>query len=153
MSDSNRNRRAFDGRIPTLMAGSLTMITLGLLGLQGCDDSRERDTTVAVSRVPAETFVIGVTGMHCDGCAEAITAKVAKIDGVAECQANWEEGTTTVLATPDTIPTVQESIARMGFTVDDAVTRISVEDSEPTEIHRNSGSETEGEISDSAAGT
>ncbi len=143
MTNSNRTRRASLRRIPALMTGSLAVITFSLVGLPGCDDSRDTDATVAASRVPAETFVIGVAGMHCDNCAEAITAKVAKIDGVTECQASWEDGTTTVLATPDTIPTIQESIARMGFTVDDAVTRVPADGSAPAETG----------ISDPAPGT
>ena len=92
------------------------------LTLGGCREARDGDASAAAIRLPAQTFVIEVSGMHCGNCAEAITAKVAKIDGVTTCEADWERGTTTVLARPDTIPTIQDSIARMGFTIGPAAT-------------------------------
>ena len=116
------DRRTLDSMIRMIrMIRMILLSSLFQLTLVGCDDARDRDSTAAVNRQPAKTFVIGVTGMHCDSCAEAITAKVAKIDGVTTCDADWERGTTTVLANPDAIPTIQDSIARMGFTVEDAV--------------------------------
>jgi copper chaperone CopZ len=128
LTRNRTDRRKLDSMIKMIkMTKMITMIRMILLSslfqltLVGCGDARDRDSTTVVNRQPAETFVIGVTGMHCDGCAEAITAKVTKIDGVTTCEADWERGTTTVLANPDAIPTIQDSIARMGFTVEDAV--------------------------------
>ena len=100
----------------------ISLICMIQLTLGGCREARDGDASAAAIRLPAQTFVIEVSGMHCGNCAEAITAKVAKIDGVTTCEADWERGTTTVLARPDTIPTIQDSIARMGFTIGPAAT-------------------------------
>ncbi|MDA0296232.1 MAG: heavy metal-associated domain-containing protein [Planctomycetota bacterium] len=111
-----------------LMIVMIAMVFLSQFTLGGCREARESDASAAANRPPAQTFVIEVSGMHCGSCAEAITAKVAKIDGVTTCEADWQRGTTTVLARPDTIPTIQDSIARMGFTIEQDATLAPTED-------------------------
>ena len=106
----------------------ICLICLIQFTLGGCRRPATATRVPRAIRPPAETFVIEVSGMHCDNCAEAITAKVAKIDGVTSCEADWERGTTTVLARPDTIPTIQDSIARMGFTIGPAATVAPTDD-------------------------
>jgi len=53
--------------------------------LTACDKS-DRDTAVA-----AQTSVtIPVHGMHCDGCAQSLTAELGRLQGIRSCEVSFE---------------------------------------------------------------
>ena len=74
-----------------------------------------------VAQVPAASAVTPVTltwevrGMTCGGCAEAIQAKVAKVDGVESCTVSHEEASAVVVADPAQQAAIEDAITRLGF--------------------------------------
>ena len=93
------------------------MLAVGLTSLVGCGKvSEPADATPAVAR-SAETRTFGVEGMHCDGCANAITTKVSKVDGVQSCEVSLDDATATVAADPAVFDEVQAAIAKLGYDV------------------------------------
>lgn len=57
-----------------------------------------------------------VTGMHCDGCAQGIKAKLAKIDGVIEADASFGDSSATVkTSNPAIASKIVETIEEMQY--------------------------------------
>ena len=84
----------------------LAFIVLAFASLAGC--SREEPVVLNFD----------VQGMHCDGCADGIKSKLAKLPGVTACDASFEKGSATVTTTDPAVATrVVESITEMGYTV------------------------------------
>ncbi|MEE2972389.1 MAG: heavy metal-associated domain-containing protein, partial [Planctomycetota bacterium] len=65
----------------------------------------------------ATTYVIGVQGMHCGGCANAIATKAGQVEGVASCDVSFENGTATVVVAPESIEEVESAITTLGYTI------------------------------------
>lgn len=64
------------------------------------------------------TMVVGVDGMHCDGCVRAITDKVLKVKGVSSCDVSLEEGRATVTTTEaGSLSEIESAITRLGYTI------------------------------------
>ena len=85
--------------------------------LTACDDSNGPAATLNDAAVT--TYTVGIEGMHCESCVKAITARVAKVDGVRSCTVDLEGESATVDAVPEAMPTVRTAIAKLGFTVRD----------------------------------
>ena len=94
------------------------ILVFAFLGPAACTETSEPATvtTPAVARA-SETIILGVEGMHCDGCVNAVTTKVSKVDGVESCEVSLEDGTATVVADPASFDEVQGAIAKLGYTV------------------------------------
>ena len=81
-------------------------------------------TTVATSDTPVDlasikkTVVMKVTGMSCQGCANALKNKVDGVDGVVTCDVSFEKGQASVaLSNPDAEGNVEAAIKKLGYTV------------------------------------
>ncbi len=101
---------------PTPATVAISMILVGA-ALTACEDSNATNTTARDATVA--TYAVGIDGMHCESCVKAITAKVAKVDGVRSCTVDLASESATVDAAPEAMPKVREAIARLGFTVRD----------------------------------
>ena len=95
---------------------AVSMLLTGVT-LTACDDSNGPAATLNDAAVT--TYTVGIDGMHCESCVKAITAKVAKVDGVRSCTVDLEGESATVDAVPEAMPTVRTAIAKLGFTVRD----------------------------------
>jgi copper chaperone CopZ len=69
------------------------------------------------SAAVTETMRLSVTGMHCEGCEQAICDKVLKIEGVATCSASHLEESVEVLAPAARRTEIESAIRRLGYTV------------------------------------
>ena len=96
-------------------ASIVAFLVLLACTLPGCDGAGGDPT--AASTATIATFRVGIEGMHCDSCVQAITAKVAKVTGVRTCVVDLEGGSATVDAAPEAMPSVRDAIGRLGFTV------------------------------------
>ena len=56
-----------------------------------------------------------VTGMHCDGCAQGLKSKLAKIEGVIAADASFEDSSATVTSNDAIAATVLEAIKEMQY--------------------------------------
>ena len=86
-----------------------------------CEDT---STPVATSEAPIETasitktVVMKVTGMSCQGCANALKSKVDSVSGVVSCDVSFEKGSASVaLSNPDAEQSVEDTIKKLGYTV------------------------------------
>ena len=95
---------------------AVSMLLTGVT-LTACDDSNGPAATLSDAAVT--TYTVGIDGMHCESCVKAITAKVAKVDGVRSCTVDLEGESATVDAVPEAMSTVRTAIAKLGFTVRD----------------------------------
>jgi copper chaperone CopZ len=95
---------------------AVSMLLTGF-ALTACDDSN--GPTATLSDAAVTTYTVGIDGMHCESCVKAITAKIAKVDGVRSCTVDLEGESATVDAVPEAMPTVRTAIAKLGFTVRD----------------------------------
>jgi copper chaperone CopZ len=71
----------------------------------------------SASVVSTRVYLIGVQGMHCNGCANAIATKASRVDGVASCEVSLDEATATVVAAPAAIEQVEAAISALGYTI------------------------------------
>ena len=94
-----------------------SILVLAAIGIAGCTETSEPAATAPAVARESETIVLGVEGMHCDGCVNAVTTKVSKVDGVASCEVSLDDGTATVVADPASFEAVQAAIAKLGYTV------------------------------------
>lgn len=82
----------------------------------------------------AETVrtVFTVEGMHCGGCAAAITAALEKVEGVVEASADHEKGLATAVYDPRKagVEELEAAIEKLGYTVT-AMTTTPVEIPDP----------------------
>jgi len=67
--------------------------------------------------IQTQIYLIGVQGMHCDGCANAIATKASRVEGVASCEVSLDEATATVVAVPASIKEVESAISALGYTI------------------------------------
>ena len=109
----------------------LGMFAITSMFATGCDcffggGSCEETTTAAVatpettqaSNTVTKTVVMKVTGMHCQGCANALKSKVDSVSGVVSCDVSFEKGSASVaLSNPDAEQSVEDTIKKLGYTV------------------------------------
>ena len=72
---------------------AVSMLLTGFT-LTACDDSNGPAATLSDAAVT--TYTVGIDGMHCESCVKAITAKIAKVDGVRSCTVDLEGESATV---------------------------------------------------------
>ena len=100
-------------RIPALVF-TCSFLSLGI----ACEPSGEPAVEPAsASVVSTQVYLIGVQGMHCNGCANAVATKASRVDGVASCEVSLDEATATVVAAPAAIEQVEAAISTLGYTV------------------------------------
>jgi copper chaperone CopZ len=107
--------RAYDHfmRIP-LVSALLTVLTL-----TGCSGSDVQKPTAA-NAAPKQTTQVAytVTGMHCNSCAEAITAEVAAVKGVRSVQCTFESKCAVLeVNNPTAQAEAERAITKLGFTI------------------------------------
>lgn len=95
-------------------------VMLGVIGFcYGCEkQTGETDVKQAALVQPSNATVLNfhVTGMHCDGCAQGIKSKLAKIDGVIEVDASFENSSATVMTSNPAIASkIVETIEEMQY--------------------------------------
>ena len=82
------------------------LLVVGLvLGVVACGEKKVEPVVK-----PAPTFStvdIGITGMHCDGCAMTINDALKEADGVVECQVSFTEKKATVKYDPTRVAPAQ----------------------------------------------
>ncbi len=61
---------------------------------------------------------IPVKGMHCEGCVDAITDKVMKIEGVKSCAVSLEKSEADIEAPPTLRPSIEAAIKKLGYKLD-----------------------------------
>ncbi|MSR40474.1 MAG: heavy-metal-associated domain-containing protein [Phycisphaerales bacterium] len=61
---------------------------------------------------------ISVHGMHCEGCVDAITDKVMKIEGVQSCAVSLEKSEADISAAPSLRPAIETAIKKLGYKLD-----------------------------------
>lgn len=83
----------------------------------GCGEVSDPAAATPATASAPETLVLGVQGMHCDGCATAISTKVGRVDGVQSCEVSLDEGTAAVVADPKSFEEVRDAIAGLGYTI------------------------------------
>ncbi len=99
---------------PIVSRWLLVLICLGAAGLAGCDEGEPSADGNAVR------LELAVQGMHCDGCAQALTNKLIKLPGVIGCEASFEKKQAVVLLEPKAATTRDElvtAIEALGYTV------------------------------------
>ena len=106
---------------------ALTVLPLTLLGctVEPGENSPTAaapgETTTTDSETPngaRKTVVYSVKGMSCQGCANAVTDKVAKIDGVMTCEVSLQEQRAKVeLAEGCSAEDVETAIRTLGYEV------------------------------------
>jgi len=107
--------RAYDHfmRIPFVSA------VLTVLALTGCSGSDVQKPATA-DAAPKQTTQVAynVTGMHCNSCAEAITAEVAVVKGVRSVQCTFESKCAVLqLNDPTAQAEAERAITKLGFTI------------------------------------
>ena len=91
-----------------------------------CEDTASSTTTATApatdmpmnSASVTKTVVTKVTGMSCQGCANALKNKVDAVSGVVSCDVSYEKGQASVaLSNPDAEENVEAAIKKLGYTV------------------------------------
>lgn len=90
------------------------LVTCVLLGACGPSNGPVH----AASAATKTSLRYGVEGMHCDGCVQAITDKVRRVDGVIECSVNLQAKQADVVVRDRSLaPAVQQAIEKLGYKV------------------------------------
>ncbi len=96
----------------------VSVLTLSsAFAVTGCGDP----PTPMAQAAQTDTVVLGVKGMHCDGCVNAVTTKVSKVEGVQSCEVSLEEETATIVADPAAFADARAAIEKLGYEVVPAV--------------------------------
>jgi copper chaperone CopZ len=100
-------------RIPLVSA------LLTVLALSGCSGSDVQKPAAANAAAKQTTQVAyTVTGMHCNSCAEAITAEVAAVKGVRSVQCTFESKCAVLeVNNPAAQADAERAITKLGFTI------------------------------------
>jgi copper chaperone CopZ len=93
-----------------------SVLMLAALLHAGCGETGTSERTSPVA-VATETRVLGVNGMHCDGCVNAVTTKVSRVEGVESCVVSLEAETATIIADPAAFADAQAAIEKLGYKV------------------------------------
>jgi copper chaperone CopZ len=95
----------------------LSISILGTVWLVACSEHpSETDATAVNHQSTAMVLKYKVTGMHCDACAQAIQAKLEKMDGVVEVKVSFDSSSAVVKTHDMTVaPLVLAAIENMQF--------------------------------------
>ena len=90
------------------------------LFLSGCSGSDVQKPSAATAVAKQTTQVAyTVTGMHCNSCAEAITAEVAAVKGVRSVQCTFESKCAVLeLNNPSAQADAERAITKLGYTIE-----------------------------------
>jgi len=100
-------------RIPLVSALSTV---LALTGCSGSDVQKPATATAAFKQTTQVAYT--VTGMHCNSCAEAITAEVAAVKGVRSVQCTFESKCAVLeLNNPAAQGDAERAITKLGYTI------------------------------------
>jgi len=110
-------------RMPNLTDFFVAAIVLCIaLALCGCrQDAGEPASAPAAAADVAQTTVLrfAVEGMHCDGCVNAITDTVSRLEGVTACEVSLDEKSATVSVNdPALAAKIIEKINALGYTAE-----------------------------------
>ena len=108
--------RAYDHSMQTSLVP--TLLTALLLG--GCSggDSQQSAAPAAAAKQTTQVAYT-VTGMHCNSCAEAITAEVAAVTGVRSVQCTFESKCAVLeLDNPSAQAEAARAITKLGYTIE-----------------------------------
>lgn len=108
---------------------SLTLLVLlGCAAPLGC--SEECSTTVTAVATNKKTatvekiVVLGVKGMTCSGCVNAIVKKVDEMPGVVSCDVSLDKQRAEIeLSDASAEPQVEDAIRKLGYTVEPESTK------------------------------
>lgn len=108
-------------RMPNLTnLGAAALVLCIALALCGCrQDAGEPAPAPAASADAAQTTVLrfAVEGMHCDGCVNAITDTVSRLEGVTACEVSLDEKSAAVTVNdPALAAKITEEINALGYT-------------------------------------
>ncbi len=92
------------------------------IAVSGCGEAStspivQASETQASETQASETKVFGVKGMHCDGCVNAVTTKVSRVEGVQSCEVSLEDESATIVADPSAFANAQAAIEKLGYEV------------------------------------
>ncbi len=90
---------------------------LSVLPLGACDGKPAAPSTPITLTAPI-AMKIPVHGMHCEGCVDAITDKVMKIDGVKTCVVSLEKSEADIEAAPELRVAIETAIKKLGYKLD-----------------------------------
>jgi copper chaperone CopZ len=95
-----------------------TLLTAVLLG--GCSGGDQQQSAAPAAAAKQTTQVAyTVTGMHCNSCAEAITAEVAAVKGVRSVQCTFESKCAVLeLDNPAAQAEAARAITKLGYTIE-----------------------------------
>ena len=109
---------------------SLTLLlALGCVAPLGCSQECSSTNTeeVASNKKTAtveKTVVLGVKGMTCSGCVNAIVTKVDQLPGVVSCDVSLDNQRAEIeLSDASAEPRVEEAIRKLGYTVEPESTK------------------------------
>ncbi len=89
---------------------------LALTGCSGSDVQKPATATAAAKQTTQVAYT--VTGMHCNSCAEAITAEVAAVKGVRSVQCTFESKCAVLeVNNPAAQADAERAITKLGFTI------------------------------------
>ena len=107
--------RAYDHFMRIELASALLTV-LALTGCSGSDVQKPAAATAAAKQTTQVAYT--VTGMHCNSCAEAITAEVAAVKGVRSVQCTFESKCAVLqLNDPAAQTDAERAITKLGFTI------------------------------------
>ncbi|HAQ67185.1 MAG TPA: hypothetical protein DCR70_05490 [Phycisphaerales bacterium] len=111
--------RAYNRSMQTSL---VTTLLTGLL-LGGCSggDAHDAQQSAAPAAAAKQTTQVAytVTGMHCNSCAEAITAEVAAVKGVRSVQCTFESKCAVLeLDNPAAQAEAARAITKLGYTIE-----------------------------------
>ena len=101
------------------MQRSLSCATLVMMLVAGCSGGEpQANATKAAASQQTMQMAYTVTGMHCGGCAEAITAEVAAVKGVNSVHCTFESKCAVVaLSNPASQADAERAITKLGYTI------------------------------------
>ena len=96
---------------------SALLTVLVLSGCSGSDVQKPATATAATKQTTQVAYT--VTGMHCNSCAEAITAEVAAVKGVRSVQCTFESKCAVLeLNNPSAQADAERAITKLGYTIE-----------------------------------
>ncbi|RLS45871.1 MAG: copper chaperone [Planctomycetota bacterium] len=96
----------------------LIRFTAALLLLTGCSGSDVSKPATIASSARTTQVAYTVTGMHCNACAEAITAELTAVKGVNSVQCTFESKCAVVeLSDPGAQGNAEHAITKLGYTI------------------------------------
>ena len=108
--------RAYDQCMRIELVSALLTV-LALTGCSGSDVQKPAAATAATKHTTQVAYT--VTGMHCNSCAEAITAEVAAVKGVRSVQCTFESKCAVLeLNNPSAQADAEHAITKLGYTIE-----------------------------------